>query len=352
MKENDNPPVEMTDNQRRVFIDTVQLFEAYQAAFRDSMAFRGGMHWKKSKGRKYLFRSKDRYGYGKSLGPRNAETERILHEFQEGKQTNQKRLSALRERLGEQARFCKAAKIQRVPRIVARILRKLDQERLLERSVTVIGTNAIYAYEAAAGVFLDRPILATGDMDILWDVRSRLLLSMADGKPSQTGLIDILRKADRSFAPMKSQMFRAVNSNGYMVDLVNAEPRQIMARERRRMGDSGDLEADEIRNLQWLLSSPKFSHTVIGEDGYPARMVCPDPRGFALHKIWLSRQQDREPLKKKRDRHQAQAVAFLIKRYLLQYRFSGSELKMFPKSLFEEAEEVFSEFNDSEGFTG
>jgi len=39
------------------------------------------MHWKKSKGKDDLFRSTDRFGYGKSLGPRSSETEKTLREF-------------------------------------------------------------------------------------------------------------------------------------------------------------------------------------------------------------------------------------------------------------------------------
>ncbi|MEA3231467.1 MAG: hypothetical protein U9Q05_06920 [Thermodesulfobacteriota bacterium] len=60
---------EMNDDQRRVYIDTAQLHEAYMDAFVKSRTYRGGMHWKKAKGKEYLFRSLDRYGYGKSLGP-------------------------------------------------------------------------------------------------------------------------------------------------------------------------------------------------------------------------------------------------------------------------------------------
>ncbi len=33
-------------------------------------------------------------------------------------------------------------------------------------------------------------------------------------------------------------------------------------------------------------------------------MVCPDPRAFALHKIWMNAQPDRNPLKKQRDHNQ------------------------------------------------
>ncbi len=50
---------------------------------------------------------------------------------------------------------------------------------------------------------------------------------------------------------------------------------------------NGDMEAAEMRNLQWLVSSPKFTQdvsgmTVTGDHG-GAR-----PRAFALHKLWLS----------------------------------------------------------------
>jgi len=341
----------MSDNQRRVFIDTTQVYEAYVAAFRESRSYRGGMHWKKSKGREYLFRSKDRYGYGNSLGPRSKDTENILFDFRQGKQEIKQRLDALEERLKEQSRLCKAVTIQRVPRIVTGILRLLGKYRLLGKSVSVIGTNAVYAYEAAAGVLVDSPILATRDMDILWNVNSRLSLTSVSEKVIKPGMIDILGKADRSFKRVKGQRFRAVNKNGYMVDLVKPEPRRISSTERRQMGGKEDLEAAEIRNLQWLVSSPKFSQIVIGDDGYPAEMVCPDPRAFALHKDWMSRQPDRDPKKKKRDRHQALAVVYLISQYLPQYKFTASELRMFPKDVIEAAGREIPDLNTPPDFT-
>ena len=215
MKENQTAPVEMSGNQRRIFIDTVQLYGGYIDAFRENRSYRGGMHWKKSKGREYLFRSRDRYGYGKSLGVRNPETEKTLAEFRSGKEKAKERLSAFKERLKEQARFCKAAFIQRVPRIVTGVLRVLDQNRLLGRNVSVVGTNALYAYEAAAGVFLDSPVLATRDMDILWDIRPRLKLVVFDEQPG-SGMLGLLRKADRSFDLVERQDFRAVNKDGYL----------------------------------------------------------------------------------------------------------------------------------------
>ena len=325
---------EMSDNQRRVYIDATQLYEAYVETFRKNRSYRGGMHWKKSKDKAYLFRSRDRMGYGKSLGPRSAETEKLLDGFRKNKSNLNVRLKSLQNRLDEQARFCRAALIQRVPRIVCKILKVLDFNNLLGRNVLVIGTNAMYAYEAAAGVFLERAMLTTQDMDLLWDIRPKLTL-YSDSGISRTGLINLLRKADRSFEPITPRSYRAVNRKGYMVDLIKPAPKSLLKKEPKRMGFNGDLEATEIKSLQWLLASPKFTRAVIGDDGYPAQMVVPDPRGFALHKLWMSQQPDREPIKKHRDRNQAITVGQLIVQYLPQYAFEAGQLKMFPKEVFE-----------------
>jgi len=73
-------------------------------------------------------------------------------------------------------------------------------------------------------------------------------------------------------------------------------------------------------------------------DGFPAKMVVPDPRSFALHKLWVSDQDDREAIQKRRDREQAKAVAKLIVKCLPQYPFEAKTLRMFPKDVVEEVE--------------
>jgi hypothetical protein len=328
---------EMSDNQRRVYLDAVQLYEAFISAFQKSRSYRGGMHWKKAKGRQYLFKTRDRYGYGESLGPRSAETEKILADFQKAKKQAKNRLASLKNRLKEQSRFCKAAMIQaamiqRVPRIVTGVLRVLEQRNLLGQNILVIGTNAMYAYEAAAGVFLDRPLTATRDMDILWDVRPKLTL-FAEDETDSMDLLDVLRKADKSFEPIAPGSFRAVNRDGYMVDLIKPESKSLASQDPVRMGGPGDLKAAEIRSLHWLISSPKFSQVIIGDDGYPVSMAVPDPRAFSIHKLWLSEQPDREPIKKQRDEDQSLAIALLVIKYMPQYKFEPSELRMFPKDV-------------------
>jgi hypothetical protein len=302
------------------------------------------MHWKKAKDRQYLFKTRDRYGYGKSLGPRSAETEKILADFQKAKKEAKNRLASLKSRLKEQSRFCKAAMIQRVPKIVTRVLRVLDQRNLLGQNIFVIGTNAMYAYEAAAGVFLDRPLTATRDMDILWDVRPKLTL-FAEDETDPIDLIDVLRKADKSFEPVAPGSFRAVNRDGYMVDLIKPESRSLVRNEPVRRGGPDDLKAAEIRSLHWLISSPKFSQVIIGDDGYPVSMVVPDPRAFSIHKVWLSEQADREPVKKKRDDDQGLAIALLVIKYMPQYKFESSTLRMFPKDVVRKLKRKIANFD-------
>lgn len=327
---------EWTENQRKIFIDSEQVYLAWREADRKvRTTFHGGMHWKKSKGREYLFRTRDRRGCGKSLGPRSPETERILADFRRNKAEAKERLNRLNERLMEQGRFCKAARLDRVPKLVTAILRLLDRGGLLGKNLMVVGTHALYAYESAAGAWFDSPVLATGDMDLLWDVRPRLRL--AGDTEEEAGLLGILRKADRSFEALNRGDFRAVNETGFMVDLIKAEPRKIHQKEPRRMGGAGDLEAAEAPNLQWLLSSPKLAQTVIGGDGFPARMVAPDPRAFALHKIWLSERPDREAVKRRRDREQGAATAALVLRYLPDRPFRADALRMLPKAVVESA---------------
>ena len=102
------------------------------------------------------------------MGPRSQETEKILKEFRKNKQQVKERLENLKDRLKEQARFCKAAMIQRVPRVAAETLRLLDRQKLLGRNVLIVGTNALYAYEFKATELrmFPKAILTEAEKDI------------------------------------------------------------------------------------------------------------------------------------------------------------------------------------------
>jgi hypothetical protein len=80
-----------------------------------------------------------------------------------------------------------------------------------------------------------------------------------------------------------------------------------------------------------------MSQIIIGNDGYPAMMVVPDPRAYALQKLWLHQQPDRDPIKRQRDQAQGIAVGKAVMQYLPGFQFHERELKMFPKCVVADA---------------
>lgn len=301
----------LSNQQRLHLVNTQQLYSNYVAAHHNSRSYTYGMRWKVARGAEYLFRERDRRGNGKLLGRRSPETEQILAAFQEGKARSHERLAAIRKQLEEQARLNKALRLARVPRVVGRILRELDAHDLLG-TFTVLGTQAMYAYEAAGGVQFLLELLASGDIDLLYDTRKRLTLisDRLDGE----GLLGLLKKADRTFEPIRKQGFRAANAGQFMVDLIIG-PRLMHEYEPITFGVD-DRVASEVPGLQWLVNSPKLEAVAVDDDGQPVPFRVPDPRAFALHKAWLSRQLSREPVKKQRDFAQAQEVAHLVREYM------------------------------------
>jgi len=319
---------ELSEEQSRAHIDSAQLYEAYSEARRQLAEADYSLIWKRLRGKQYLFKKIDARGNGKVVGPRNGETEAMQDAFRRRKGELRGRVGGLRARLAGQARLAKALRLGRVPRAAAGVLRVLDRSGLLGRNIVVIGTHALYAYEAAAGVRFDSAVMETADIDILWEARARLSLA-AD--VAGAGLIGVLRQADRSFAPARARGFRAVNRDGFMVDLLKPLPKNALADDSpTAMGDQSDLFASETRNLAWLLSARKFRQTAIGIDGFPVPFVAPDPRLFALHKLWLAAQAEREPLKKGRDRAQAETVLRLLAERLPQYPLDPKVLRGLP----------------------
>lgn len=327
---------ELTAVQSREFIDAAQAFEALMATEQRRRGYSGGMHWKSVGGTEYLYRTTGGRGQARSLGRRSAETEAVYANFHSGKAELEGRYKAQLSALLERARFSRAAKINRVPRVVTAILRELELRGLLGNGLSVVGTNALYAYEAAAGCQFDSSLLATADMDLLWDARTTLQLYGGLDRMAG-GLIEVLRKADSSFEPIKKDSFRAANKDGFLVDLIKPTPQPPWREQPKKLVASDQLVAAEIENLEWLESSPRFAHVVIGDDGMPATMVTPDPRAFAVYKLWLSEQPRREPLKRGRDRLQALAVARLVAERLPHLPFGAQDLKAFPQSVVDVA---------------
>lgn len=323
---------ELSANQLRISMDLRQTYEALRGAQHSAVRYAGGLSWKTVKGRDYLVKVIDRRGGTKSLGPRSSTTEAIQADFVAGKARIKDRVAALDQTVQQFAGMAKAVFLNRVPSVVTAVLRKLDEFGLLGRNLMVIGTNALYGYESVAGVMFDVGLLATTDVDLLWDARASLKLALLDDEVAEAGVLAILRKIDHSFEPAQDGGFRAVNREGFYVDLVKQSPNPPWKHAEPAQLATGDLTPAWLPNIKWLLSSEKFHSIVIGLDGRPAPMVSPDPRAFAVYKQWLSEQADREPDKRQRDHAQALAVIELVRAKFQHLPLDANAERMFPKA--------------------
>jgi hypothetical protein len=312
--------VELTNEQRRQLIDAQQLFSAWHPAALE-LGSLGTMRIQSAKGSPYMYEVHGKVR--KSLGRVTPELLAKKAQHDARRAALKTRLKTLEKRLEKMAPVNRALGLGRMPKLPARILRELDREQLLGSHVIVAGTNALYAYEAATGTVLEQEFIATMDADLLWDTKQSLLLATTGIK--REGLMGILRRVDRSF--VADFGFNAKNDEGYIVDLICAETDDFTI-----MKADNDLEATPMAGAEWLLAAPQFEQTIIGEDGLPSRIAVPEPRTFALHKLWVSRRKDRSPLKVPRDRDHARVVSALVRTYLRE-PFTVKAMPWLPKEL-------------------
>ncbi len=239
-----------------------------------------------------------------SLGPRAPENVAIYERFTQRKFESAERVSGLKAALEQHQRLNRALRVGRVDPLVVLLLGRLASTQLSPH-FRVVGTHALYAFEATAGVRLDSGTLATRDMDLLWDTRKRILFSTQLAK-LDSSMLGVLKKVDNTFRIRKSQKYTAVNKDGFEVDIIRCDSAD---------DDSWVVQA---RRANVLLDSPGFSAVIVASNGTMARMNTVHPATFVAFKRWMANQADREALKRRRDVLQADAVQELLDKYLPQ----------------------------------
>ena len=179
----------------RQYIDAVAVFEAWEEALQEAAQVRGGMHWHagppSAPQTRYLVRTTPA-GAQTGLGRESPETQAIYDRFTRRKQESAERMAGLKAALEQHRRLNRALRVGRVEPLVVNLLARLAETRLSPH-FRVVGTHALYAYEAAAGVRLDADALATRDIDLLWDVRKRIRFGTRLGSRSSGGAMPCRR---------------------------------------------------------------------------------------------------------------------------------------------------------------
>lgn len=303
----------------RQYIDAVAVFEALEEALGEAAQVRGGMYWHAgpptSPDAKYLVRTTPA-GAETSLGPRTAELDAIYARFAQRKRESAERVSGLQAALVQQQRLNRALRVGRVDPLVVALLNRLASTKRSEH-FRVVGTHALYAFEAAAGVRLDAEALATRDIDLLWDTRKQIIFSTQLARVDSS-MLGVLKKVDASFRIRKGQKYTAVNKDGFEVDIIRRERIGDDPHPIKLSDEDEDFWVVQARRANVLLDSPGFSAVIVASNGAMARMNTVHPATFVAFKRWLSTQVEREAMKRRRDALQADTVQKLLEKYLPQ----------------------------------
>lgn len=256
----------------------------------------GRLQWKTSGDAMYLYRMIDSRGNGTSLGVRSAKTEALMEAYLTARQT----IDGTWAQLVKEGRMYRALRLPRIASYAGQVLREMDVEGLLGDAVLVVGTNAMSVYAIEAGRLLGSELDATEDFDLtyLGQLRADIL-----APPSIFG---VLKQVDPTYTINSERTFQARNSRGNEVELLMAASLD------GQMSRYEKLRPVPLPEQDWLLPGVRISHVVCGMDSLPARVVAPDPRWFALHKLWLADKPGRDPLKRPKDRAQGEATLHLV----------------------------------------
>lgn len=301
----------------RQYIDAVSVFEALEEASADAAQVRGGMYWHAGPASapeaKYLVRTTPA-GAETSLGSRTPENEAIYERFTQRKRESAERVAGLKAALEQHQRLNRALRVGRVDPLVVSLLNRLANTQLSPH-FRVVGTHALYAFEATAGVRLDSGTLATRDIDLLWDTRKRIIFSTQLARVDSS-MLGVLQKVDRTFRIRKSQKYTAVNKDGFEVDIIRREREGDDPHPIKLSNEDEDFWVVQARRANVLLDSPAYSAVIVASNGTMARMNTIHPATFVAFKRWMAEQPDRDALKRRRDVLQADSVQTLMDKYL------------------------------------
>jgi len=305
----------LPDNAARQLIDSITVFGEYRRVQAQAQRYTGGMYWKKQGDYEYLVRTRPDNRQSR-IGPRNADTEKLFDDFSRQKLTTQARLKSLREALRDAERLNKALKVGRVPSPVLAVLQAIEDAGLSEH-FTVVGTHALYAYEAAASVHIVQAALATQDVDLLWDARKRVRFITELGR-LDVSMLQVLQRADPTFERKEGQNETAINAKGFEVDFLRRQPEGDDPHPFRFSDDEGDLWPVQAVRASVLTSAPRFEHVVVSATGRMTRMRTVSPVAFVEFKRWMaSKVPTRPEAKRRRDALQAGIVQGLLDEGLL-----------------------------------
>ena len=137
----------------------------------------------------------------------------------------------------------------------------------------------------------------------------------------------MLKAVDSTYTVNLERNFQARNASAYEFELLVAPSRL------HTMYTSDQPRPVPLPEQEWLLCGRFVDRVAICRDGSPARLVVPDPRWFALQKLWMSRQPKRNALKRPKDLKQALALLNVVRSSMPHYPLDADFVASLPPEL-------------------
>lgn len=306
-----------TDEQMRVLVNLRQRYEVWREAERERRALPYDLRRKTVGSYTYLYEIHDRSGNGASLGRWDEAAEARFRAYREEKTRLADRLATSGAVRDENARLARTLRVPMLASAAGPILREADIRGLLDGSLLVVGTNALLAYALEAAAELGLPD-ETEDFDLAW---------AADELPEGQPVWSLLKAVDPTFTVNTERTFQARNAGGYEVELLIAKSRTASWARTDRPS------ALSLAGQEWLLLGRPSDQVIPCRDATVVRIVAPDPRWFALHKLWLAEQDERNPLKRRKDRAQGLGVLGAVAEAMPHYPLDAAFVASIPPEL-------------------
>jgi hypothetical protein len=307
-----------SDEQSRLLVNLRQRYEVWMAAEQALAAMPYDLRRKTVSGAVYLYEIKDRSGNGKSIGRLDETLTARFEAYHAHKDALQAQIKALRPALAESAALYRALRLPLLSSEAGPILRECDRRCLLGSHLFVVGTNAIAAYMAEAGGAIALPD-ETEDFDLAWVAQAP--------EETERRVWDMLKAVDPTFTINSERDFQARNSKAYEVELLVAPSRA------GTLGSKDQPRPVPLPEQEWLLLGRPVDQVIGCRDGSPARIVAPDPRWFALHKLWMAAQAKRNSLKRPKDRKQGLALLDAVAAAMPHYPLDEAFFAAVPEEL-------------------
>lgn len=308
-----------SDEQARALINLEQRYGVWMEASRLLAAMPYDLRRKNVGEYSYLYEIFDRGGNGTSLGRWSADTAQRLDDYRQAKAALKERVATSRAALNESGQLCRALRVPFLASAAAPILHEADRRAMLDGRLLVVGTNAMVAYAVEAGAFLRDAPDETEDFDLAW-------CSEHEVEESQS-IWPMLKAVDPTFTVNSERGFQARNSAAYEVEILVA-PSRAKTLPRRDQPRPVPLPEQE-----WLITGRPVDRVVACRNGDYARLVVPDPRWFALHKLWLSDKAGRDARKRPKDRKQGLALLDAVRDRMPHYPLDECFEANLPKQL-------------------